>query len=326
MVALACAPTAASTARPARGDLNTISARASSSAASASTTSCTAAACFSGARSRRSLSRRQRVSAPFRPSSPSASASDREPRQEKRGGGFGAMPRGMGSFFDNLDATKGSSSPSSSLSVLMSNPVATLAPLFLLADGGLAADIKPSYYATLGLFVLSAPGLWSLVKRSAKSKVDRKTFEVAGPGAEQALPLDELAREISMFFKRNNYTVTDAGEVITFEGNIAPEKGTAAYLTFCVAIGLLCIALVCSIALPGGNLWYSIALVSPLSGSYYMDNAGRKEQMKVKMVTADDNKTTDVIVEGDAEEIERFRRDLNLIEKGMIYVKGILED
>ena len=30
-------------------------------------------------------------------------------------------------------------------------------------------------------------------------------------------------------------------------------------------------------------------------------------------------------VEGDAEEIERFRRDLNLCEKGMVRVKGILE-
>ena len=47
--------------------------------------------------------------------------------------------------------------------------------------------------------------------------------------------------------------------------------------------------------------------------------------MKVKMVTADDDLTTDVIVEGDVEEIERMRRDLNLVEKGKIYVKGILE-
>ena len=226
-------------------------------------------------------------------------------------------PRGMGFFDDDAPGV-------SSSMTLMSNPVATVAPLFLLADG-LRDDIKPSYFATLGLFVLSAPGLWSLVKRSAKSKIDRKTFEVAGPSAEQAMPLDELAREISMYFRRNNYVIADAGEVITFEGNIAPERGTAAYITFCAAIGLLCIGLVCSIALPGGNLWYSLALLSPLSGGYYMDNAGRKERVKVKMVTADDDMTTDVIVEGDVEEIERMRRDLNLVEKGKVYVKGILE-
>ena len=80
------------------------------------------------------------------------------------------------------------------------------------------------------------------------------------------MPLDELARDVSMFFKRNNYVIADAGEVIVFEGNIAPERGTAAYITFCAAVGLLCIGLVCSIALPGGNAWYALALVSPLSG------------------------------------------------------------
>jgi len=231
---------------------------------------------------------------------------------------FDKTPRGMG-FFNNEDVST-TSGKGSSITMLSS-----LAPLFLLADAGLADDIKPSYFASLGLFVLSAPGLWSLVKRSAKSKVGRKTFEVAGPSAAESMPLDELAREVSMFFKRNNYVIADAGEVITFEGNIAPERGTAAYITFCAAIGLLCIGLVCSIALPGGNAWYALALVSPLSGSYYMENAGRKEQMKVKMVTADDDMTTDIIVEGDVEEIERMRRDLNLVEKGMVYVKGVLE-
>ena len=191
--------------------------------------------------------------------------------------------------------------------------------------GVLDGQTSKSYYATLFLFVLSAPGLYSLVKRSAKSKIARKTFELPGPKAagDAALPLDDVAREISMYFKRNNYVVADAGEVITFEGNIAPERGTAAYITFCIAIGLLCVGLVCSIALPGGNFWYSLVLISPLSGKYYLDNAGRKENVKVKMV--DNEVTTDVIVEGDAEEIERFRRDLNLCEKGMVRVKGILE-
>ncbi len=251
---------------------------------------------------------------------PRASADDA--RREDGGAPVGGI------FADDVVAPRGMGfAPSRSSSSLMvrSTPLASLAPLFLLADGGLSDDIKPSYFATLGLFVLSAPGLWSLVKRSAKSKVDRKTFEVAGPSAEAAMPLDELAQEIFMFFKRNNYVVADAGEVITFEGNIAPERGTAAYITFCVAIGLLCVALVCSIALPGGNAWYAMALASPLAGTYYMDNAGRKEQVKVKMVTADDDMTTDVIVEGDVEEIERMRRDLNLVEKGKVYVKGILE-
>ena len=44
-----------------------------------------------------------------------------------------------------------------------------------------------------------------------------------------------------------------------------------------------------------------------------------------KMVTSDDDSTVDIIVEGDAEEIERFRRELDLTPKGMVRVKGILE-
>ena len=44
------------------------------------------------------------------------------------------------------------------------------------------------------------------------------------------------------------------------------------------------------------------------------------------MVTSDDEKTTDIIAEGDKEEIERMRQELALWEKGKIYVKGILEN
>ena len=139
------------------------------------------------------------------------------------------------------------------------------------------------------------------------------------------MPLDELAREVSMFFKRNNYVIADAGEVITFEGNIAPERGTAARWSPSAPPSGCCASGWCAPSRqPGGNAWYALALVSPLSGSYYMENAGRKEQMKVKMVTADDDMTTDIIVEGDVER-ERMRRDLNLVEKGMVYVKGVLE-
>ncbi len=43
------------------------------------------------------------------------------------------------------------------------------------------------------------------------------------------------------------------------------------------------------------------------------------------MVTADDEQTTDILVEGDKEEIERMTRELQLWEKGKIYVKGLLE-
>lgn len=248
-----------------------------------------------------------------------------------RGGGGAtrvAGARGDEQSRDGAVSTSSAAAAATASTSLATTPAAAVSALALwsLADGGLAEGTANSYYATLFLFVLSAPGLYSLVKRSAKSKVARKSFELDGPAVPNARSQDDIAREVSGFFRRNNYVVAgEPGEVITFEGNIAPERGTAAYITFCVLIGLLCIGLVCSIALPGGDAWYALALVSPLSGKYYLDNAGRKEQVKVKMVTSDDDKTTEITVEGDPEEIERFRRELDLTPKGMVRVKGILE-
>lgn len=47
--------------------------------------------------------------------------------------------------------------------------------------------------------------------------------------------------------------------------------------------------------------------------------------MQVKMVTTDDDSTTDIVVEGDQEEVTRMSKELQLVEKGKVYVKGLLE-
>ncbi|KAG7668610.1 hypothetical protein Ndes2526B_g03769 [Nannochloris sp. 'desiccata'] len=183
-----------------------------------------------------------------------------------------------------------------------------------------------SYYVPLGLFVMTLPGLWSLIKRAPKAKIKRKTFEVPGPSAKETMPIDERAKQIFTYFKNYNYNVKSTGEVITFEGNYKASISQASALVAYTFISLASTALVLSIAAPwGGNWWYSMCLISPAAGAYYLKNANRTEEFKVKMVTADDDSTTDIVVEGDEEEIDRFRRELFLVEKGMEYVKGILE-
>lgn len=47
--------------------------------------------------------------------------------------------------------------------------------------------------------------------------------------------------------------------------------------------------------------------------------------VQVKMVTADDDSTTDIVIEGDQEEVTRMSKELQLVEKGKVYVKGLLE-
>ncbi|CAL5229519.1 g12859 [Coccomyxa viridis] len=189
--------------------------------------------------------------------------------------------------------------------------------------GGFA---KESYYVTLGLFLLSLPGLWSQIKRAPKAKKVRKTFEVAGPARSDALPLDERARQLFAYFKHYNYEVMETGETIRFAGTYKASRGQAAALIFYVFCGLASTALVLSIAAPfGGQNWYWLTLLSPLSGFYYWQRGTRQEEVQVKMVTADDDSVTDILVEGPEEEVMRLRKEFNLMEKGKELVKGLLE-
>ncbi|GLT73472.1 hypothetical protein SLA2020_453300 [Shorea laevis] len=139
-----------------------------------------------------------------------------------------------------------------------------------------------SYYTSLGLFVISVPGVWSLIKRSVKSKIVQKTF--IGEGEGKKAP-NQVAGEILSFFTRNNFVVTDRGETITFEGMMIPSRGQAALLTFCTCISLASVALVLTITVPDfGNNWFWLTVLSPLAGAYYWKRASRKEQIKVKLV------------------------------------------
>ncbi|CAO2141882.1 unnamed protein product [Urochloa humidicola] len=182
---------------------------------------------------------------------------------------------------------------------------------------------QASYYTSLGLFVLSVPGLWSLIKRSVKSKIVQKTF--VKEGGESMAP-NQVAGEILSFFTRNNFTVSDRGEVITFEGTMVPSRGQAALLTFCTCISLGSVGLVLSIAVPeGGNNWFWLMTLSPLAGVYYWTKASRKEEIKVKMILSDNGNVSEILVRGDDVQVEQMRKELKFSEKGMIYVKGIFE-
>lgn len=83
-------------------------------------------------------------------------------------------------------------------------------------------------------------GLWSQIKRAPKAKRVRKTFETKGPQEEGSLPLDQRAKQIFAYFKKYNYDVKDAGDVIRFTGNYKASRGQAAALTFYVFMGESC--------------------------------------------------------------------------------------
>eukprot|EP00200_Dunaliella_tertiolecta_P003978 CAMPEP_0202351090 /NCGR_PEP_ID=MMETSP1126-20121109/7891_1 /ASSEMBLY_ACC=CAM_ASM_000457 /TAXON_ID=3047 /ORGANISM="Dunaliella tertiolecta, Strain CCMP1320" /LENGTH=294 /DNA_ID=CAMNT_0048943171 /DNA_START=126 /DNA_END=1010 /DNA_ORIENTATION=+ len=184
----------------------------------------------------------------------------------------------------------------------------------------------PGQYVTFALFLMTVPGIWSQIKRAPKASKKRKVYEVDGPAKENAIPLKERARQIVSYFKKYNYETKEMGEVITFVGTYGASKGQAAALTFYTFVGMASVALVMSLVVPQiGNWWYALTLFAPGAWFYYFSRGTRQEEVKVKMATADDELTTDIIIEGDPEEIDRFRKELNLMEKGMVPVKGLLE-
>ncbi|KAI9176274.1 hypothetical protein LWI28_000644 [Acer negundo] len=192
---------------------------------------------------------------------------------------------------------------------------------YLLAES--AGYSLASYYTSLGLFVISVPGLWSLIKRSVKSKIVQKTF--IGEVESKKAP-NQVAGEILSFFTRNNFVVTDRGETVTFEGTMIPSRGQAALLTFCTCISLASVGLVLTITFPDvGNNWFWITILSPLAGAYYWKRASRKEQIKVKLMVDEGGTLSEILVQGDDQQVEQMRKELQLSEKGMVYVKGIFE-
>jgi len=199
-------------------------------------------------------------------------------------------------------------------------------PSFFSAAEGESAYSSLSLYFTLALYVLTLPGLYSLVTRSVKVTTTQKVYDLPGPAAPNSKPIRQVAAEVMAYFKALNYQVQAAEEVITFTGVMGKSKSQAAFLTFCTFMGLGSLGLVLSILVPDlGAKAYLLTLLSPYAGFYYWRNANREDVFKVKMETSDDDTLTSIIAEGGKEDLERFAKTLDLPERGKVYIKGLLE-
>jgi len=191
---------------------------------------------------------------------------------------------------------------------------------------------KFSYYTTLGLYVMSFPGIWSQIKRSTSAKLKRKTYLSDGEAVDGGKDLRQQAGEIMGYMKANNYEVVEAGEVITFRGLVQKSTSQAFFLVFCTLLGMASLALVLQIQFQGLTLpligepnWFYLCLLSPYAGIYYWNAGDRVDDIKVKLASNDEETENEITFEGNDEELERMWRALELREKGMIKVEGLLE-
>lgn len=209
----------------------------------------------------------------------------------------------------------------------MNNVLTTTIPTSM----GLAAEGDVGYsslslYFTLALYVLTLPGLYSLITRSVKTKLVQKTYDIPGPANPTSKSTRQNAAEIMAYFKAMNYEVASADETIIFKGILGKSKSQAYFLTFCTFMGLGSLALVLSVIFQDlGAKPYFLTLLSPYAGIYYWNNANREDEVKIKMETSDDEQITSIVAQGGKEDLERFSKALELPERGKVYVKGIFD-
>mmetsp|Transcript_29954 Transcript_29954/g.41159 ORF Transcript_29954/g.41159 Transcript_29954/m.41159 type:complete len:288 (-) Transcript_29954:58-921(-) len=199
-------------------------------------------------------------------------------------------------------------------------------PFLVSAEEAQTGFSSLSLYFTLALYVMTLPGLYSLISRSVKIKPVQKVYDLPGPANPTAKPLRQVAAEVLAYFKALNYEVTAAEDVITFKGVMGRSNSQAYFLTFCTFVGLGSLGLVLSVLFPDvGAKAYAITLLSPYAGLYYWNNAQSENQVKVKMETSDDEETVSITAEGGKEDLERFSQRLALTERGKVYVRGLFD-
>lgn len=232
--------------------------------------------------------------------------------------------------------TEGSSIASDALSDAVSSGASILPN-----EGSTFEPMKPSYskwsyYTTLGVYILSFPGIFSQVTRSTKAKLKKKTYVSPGINSKEEGAKDQRqqAGEIMAYMKANNYEVSEnRGEVIVFKGLVQRSTSQAFFLTFVTAMSLASLALVLQIqfidfTIPfiGGTVnWYYMVLLSPYAGLYYWKSGDRTDEIQIKLSSNDDESENEIYVIGDDEELSRMWKTLNLMEKGMVKIEGIME-
>ncbi len=165
--------------------------------------------------------------------------------------------------------------------------------------------------STLLLTLLLSVGLFFFIRASTKDRT-----EVAQLVSEE----DEntLMSQLQEYFHTRSYRVAGVDRErnqVTFEGFVKPSVFLAVFLTFLSAVGILCLSLVLSLLLPSfGNTFLLMLLLSPLTGVFYWQKAGRLEKVSLKMESSDNKQhsPSKITVVAHRDELIELQRTLQL--------------
>lgn len=140
--------------------------------------------------------------------------------------------------------------------------------------------VIPVIPSTFVLTLLMAIGLFFFVRASTKDRIEQEKFI-----AEQEA--DSLLTQIRQHFASRAYRVVALNREdnqIIFEGIVRPSWFLAIFLTLLTAVGLLCLGLVLSMAMPNpGKLFWGLVVLSPLAGWFYWTGSKRPEQVCLQL-------------------------------------------
>ncbi|MBK1989883.1 cofactor assembly of complex C subunit B [Sphaerospermopsis aphanizomenoides BCCUSP55] len=136
--------------------------------------------------------------------------------------------------------------------------------------------------STFLLTLLLSVGLFFFIRASTKDRTEK---------AQLLSEQDEATfmTQLKEYFRSRSYRVISVDKEknqVTFEGFVRPSWFLAIFLTVLAAVGLVCLSLVLSQVFSSQSPFFlALVLLSPVSGIFYWQKAGRLEQVSLKMET-----------------------------------------
>jgi Cofactor assembly of complex C subunit B len=165
--------------------------------------------------------------------------------------------------------------------------------------------------STFLLTLLLSVGLFFFIRASTKDRTEK---------AQLVSEQDEasLMTQLKEYFRSRSYRVISVDpekNQVTFEGFVSPSWFLAVFLTVLAAVGFACLSLVLSQLLSSQSPFLlALVLLSPLSGIFYWQKAGRIEKVSLKMeaIQNEQHSSSIITVVAHRDELAELQRALQL--------------
>ncbi|NET55893.1 MAG: cofactor assembly of complex C subunit B [Symploca sp. SIO2E6] len=159
--------------------------------------------------------------------------------------------------------------------------------------------------------LLLAVGLLFFIRASVKDRTEQVQLIAQEPE-------ESLLSRLQQYFDQRAYRITAvdaATNQVTFQGFVRPSWFLAIFLTALAACSIFCFALVLSSLYPKfTSIFLGLVLLAPTAGVFYWKNAGRNEEvfLKVEPFTTEETTQSLITVTAHRDELAQLQQTLKL--------------